>query len=89
MTLSEYLKAGGIAKYTAEEIEKANETVHAIARATGVTVEEAEGAIYGAIKNLPPPGETEIALIKKNPSLNRFQKRRLIKQIKKFQGGKQ
>lgn len=88
MTLSEYLKAGGI-EYTTEEIEKANETVLAIARTMGVTKEEAEGAVYGAIKNLPPPGETEIALIKKNPSLNRFQKRRLIKQIKKFQGGKQ
>ncbi len=49
----------------------------------GVTAEEAATALTKAMRLLPPLGETEIELIKRNPNLSKFQKWRLIHMIKK------
>jgi len=52
----------------------------------GVTLEQAAKALTDAMKllpPLPPPGDAEIMMIKNNPSLNFFQKRRLSRLIKK------
>ncbi len=49
----------------------------------GVTLEQAAKALTDAMKLLPPLGDAEIMMIKNNPSLNFFQKRRLIRLIKK------
>ena len=69
------------------EIEELNEQItkstEAIARAMGITAAEAAEAIGRAMRHLPPIGETEIEQIKRNPSLSRFQKWRLIREIKK------
>ena len=69
------------------EIEELNEQIaksaEAIARAMGITAAEAAEAIGRAMRSLPPIGETEIENIKHNPSLSRFQKWRLIREIKK------
>ena len=48
----------------------------------GATFNEASEAVKKAMSLLPPIGQTEIELIKHNPSLNWFQKRRLIRFIK-------
>lgn len=50
----------------------------------GVTTEEALSAFEKFCKALPPPGDKEIELIKRNPSLSPLQKRRLIKDIEKI-----
>lgn len=49
----------------------------------GVTTKEAAEAVAQLARLMPPPNETDIKFIKKNPSLNFFQKRRLIRTIKK------
>ena len=49
----------------------------------GVTHEKAANAIYELVKKLPPPGENEINLIRRNPSLNIFEKWSLIRKIRK------
>lgn len=49
----------------------------------GVSAEEAAEACNRLAKLLPPPGPKEIMLIRMNPSLSRFQKRRIIRQIKR------
>lgn len=54
-----------------------------IAHNMGITAEEAAEAIARAMRALPPLGEEEINNIKRNPSLSRFQKWRLIREIKK------
>jgi len=58
-------------------------TVIRIMQTQGVTMEQAADAICEAVKLLGPPGEREIELIKANPSLNIFQKWKLIRLIKK------
>jgi len=47
-----------------------------------ISAEEAASALQKAMSLLPPPGELEIKLIKRNPSLTLFQKIRLIHAIK-------
>lgn len=49
----------------------------------GVTTKEAAEAVAQLARLMPPPNETDIKYIKKNPSLNFFQKRRLIRAIRK------
>lgn len=51
-------------------------------RSIGITTEEMSNALTRFMKLLPPPGENEILAIKNNPSLTKFQKRRLIKMIR-------
>lgn len=51
----------------------------------GVTTTEAEEAVARVVQMMPPPGPEEIALVRMNPSLTRFQKWRIIRQIR---GGK-
>jgi hypothetical protein len=74
MTLEEFNK---------EEVEKAAKIAGEIARYMGIMAAEAEEAIGRVMRHLPPIGEPEIEQIKRNPSLTRFQKRRLIREIKK------
>lgn len=52
-------------------------------RPIGITAEEMSEALTHIMKLLPPTGENEIVAIKNNPSLTIFQKRRLIKMIRK------
>lgn len=47
-----------------------------------ISVEEAASALQKAMSLLPPPGEPEIKLIKRNPSLTWIQKLQLIHLIK-------
>ena len=54
-----------------------------IAHNMGITAAEAAEAIARVMRALPPIGEAEIKNIKRNPSLSRFQKWRLIREIKK------
>ena len=49
----------------------------------GVTAAEAKEALTAAMRLLPPPGKEEIELIKRNPTLNWWQKRKLIHQIER------
>lgn len=51
----------------------------------GVTAAEAARALNAAMQLLPPPGKEEIELIKRNPTLNWWQKRKLIRQIERGQ----
>ncbi len=71
--------------YTTEDAEKAEEVIWDLARKAGVTAEEAADAVYKVLRELPPIGEAEIAMIRRNPSLSWFQKRRLIRSIRKDQ----
>ena len=48
----------------------------------GVTAEEAAEALTAAMRLLPPPGKEDIELIKRNPTLNWWQKWKLTRQIK-------
>lgn len=48
----------------------------------GVTVKEYEKALSNAMKLLPPLGDEDIELVKRNPSLHWWQKMNLIHQIK-------
>ena len=60
--------------------------------AMGYTTEDAEkaaDAVYKVLRELPPIGEAEIAMIRCNPSLSWFQKWRLIRSIRKDQRRKQ
>lgn len=50
--------------------------------ACGVTTKELSEAVQKLMSLMPPPGEEDIELIKKNPSLNWWQKRKLIRKIK-------
>ena len=50
----------------------------------GVTLDEATEAMKKAMSLLPPPGATDIILIKANPSLNWFQKWKLCRFIKRM-----
>lgn len=52
-------------------------------RPIGITTEEMSEALAHIMKLLPPLGENEIMEIKNNPGLTIFQKRRLIKMIRK------
>lgn len=49
---------------------------------TRISAEEAASALQKALSSLPPPGESEIELIKMNPSLTWIQKLQLIHLIK-------
>ena len=49
----------------------------------GITLDEAAEAVRNAMELLPPLGEMDILLIKANPSLNWFKKRRLIRYIRR------
>lgn len=48
-----------------------------------VTAKEAAEALAATMRLLPPLGKEEIESIKKNPTLNWWQKRNLIREIKK------
>jgi len=72
--------------YTAEQAEKFDRIARSIARASGVSVNEATQAICSAMRALPPLGDAEIAMIRNNPSLNIFQKLWLIHKIKNTKG---
>lgn len=50
----------------------------------GITLDEAAEAMRNAMKLLPPPGEMDILLIKANPSLNWFQRWRLIRYVRRM-----
>lgn len=71
-----------IEEFNEQEAEKAK-IAGEIARNMGITAAEAAEAIGRAMRHLPPIGEAEIENIKRNPSLSRFQKWRLIREIKK------
>lgn len=58
------------------------ETTQAIA-SFGISANEFSDIITSVMRELPPLGETEIQSIKRNPSLSRFEKRRLIKMIER------
>ena len=62
--------------------EKLKEIANSIARDYSISVDEARQAIYSVMKNLPPVGDEDIAMIRNNPSLNIFQKLRIINKIK-------
>lgn len=49
----------------------------------GCTAEEFGTALRNVTNLLPPLGEREIDLIERNPSLNWFQKKRLIRKTRK------
>lgn len=49
----------------------------------GVTANEAAEALTKAMRLLPPPGEQDIALIKQNPTLTKWEKWKLIHEIRK------
>ena len=49
----------------------------------GITTKEAVDALTAAMRLLPPPGKEDIELIKRNPTLNWWQKWKLIRQIKR------
>ena len=49
----------------------------------GATAAEAARALNAAMQLLPPPGKEEIELIKRNPTLNWWQKRKLIRKIER------
>lgn len=53
---------------------------------TRVTMKEAAEALTKVMRLLPPSVESEIGMIKKNPSLTWFQKRRLIHAIRRSYG---
>lgn len=71
-----------IEEFNEQKAEKAKIAAE-IARNMGITAEEAAEAIARVMRALPPLGEEEINNIKRNPSLSRFQKWRLIREIKK------
>ena len=48
----------------------------------GITAKEATEALTAAMRLLPPAGKEDIELIKRNPTLNWWQKWKLIRQIK-------
>lgn len=48
----------------------------------GITAKEATEVLTAAMRLLPPPGKEDIELIKRNPTLNWWQKWKLICQIK-------
>ena len=75
-----------IEEFTEKKIGSAEEKAKIaaeIAHNMGITAAEAAEAIGRVMRHLPPIGETEIENIKRNPSLSRFQKWRLIREIKK------
>ena len=78
-----------IEEFTEKKISSAEEKAKIageIAYNMGITAAEAAEAaeaIGRAMRLLPPIGEAEIMNIKCNPSLSRFQKWRLIREIKK------
>ena len=69
-------------EFNEQEAEKAK-IVREIARNIGISEAEAAEAIGRVMRHLPPIGETEIEQIKRNPSLSRLQKWRLVREIKK------
>lgn len=72
------------ANSTITEAEEVAGIARSIAQASGVSMSEATQAICSAMRALSPPGDAEIAMIRDNPSLNIFQKWRLIHKIKKW-----
>lgn len=54
----------------------------------GTTAEEAATALSRVMQLLPPLGEAETELVKRNPNLSRFQKWQLIRKIKKQEASK-
>lgn len=69
--------------YTAEQAEEVDRIARSIARTSGVSMNTAMQAICSVMRALPPLGDTEIAMIRDNPSLNIFQKWWLIHKIKR------
>ena len=61
-----------------------NDNICTVMACFGVSSEDAANRIFEALRKLPPIGETEINLIRRNPSLNIFQKWRLIREIRKW-----
>lgn len=49
----------------------------------GITTKEAVEALTAAMRLLPTPGKEDIELIKRNQTLNWWQKWKLIRQIKR------
>ena len=60
--------------YTAEQAEEIDRVARSIAQISGIPMDEATQAICSIIRALPPLGDTEITMIRDNPSLNIFQK---------------
>ena len=58
------------------------EQMHLNTSSCGVTTKELSEAVQKLMSLMPPPGEEDIELIKKNPCLSWWQKRRLIRKIK-------
>ena len=57
--------------------------IQAMPNEYGITAKEAAEALTAAMRLLPPPGKEDIELIKRNPTLNWWQKRKLIRQIER------
>lgn len=55
-----------------------------IMKEIGVTTEEMGKAIAELAKNIPPPSQEDIDLIKKNPSLSFYQKAKIIRSMQKI-----
>lgn len=70
--------------YTVEQAKEIAGTARSIAQTSGIPMDEATRAICSVTRALPPLGDVEIATIRDNPSLNIFQKWRLIHKIKKW-----
>ena len=64
-----------------KDMERIADTIHDLASLTGISFEEAHMAICGAMGLLKFDPQREIALIRMNPSLSRFQKWRLTRRI--------
>ncbi len=75
----------GITEKETKEALTAALRLQAIANEYGVTAKEASEALIAAMRLLPPPGKEDIELIKRNPTLNWWQKWKLIRQIKGMQ----
>lgn len=61
-----------------------NKDILTLTAAAGYTFEELSKAITELQAKVTPIGDNEIEMIKHNPNLSFLQKRRLIKQIKKW-----
>lgn len=64
-----------------KDMERIADTIYDLAELTGISAEEANRAICSAMGLLKFDPQREIALIRMNPSLSRFQKWRLTRRI--------
>ncbi len=64
-----------------KDMERIADAIHDLASLTEISFEEANMAIYRAMGLLKFDPQREIALIRMNPSLSRFQKWRLTRRI--------